>query len=64
MEKIGNKISGLMSRTRYKMLIFIPGFIDPPLNEFGEKQAETAGKALKDVIFHQAYSSDLKRAHR
>jgi broad specificity phosphatase PhoE len=42
----------------------VQGFIDTPLNEFGEKQAETAGKALKDVIFHQVYSSDLKRAHR
>ena len=47
-----------------KILISIPGFTDTPLNEFGEKQAETAGKALQDVVFHQAYSSDLKRAHR
>jgi len=40
------------------------GHVDNPLNDFGEKQAQAAGKALKNVIFHQAYSSDLKRAFK
>ena len=30
----------------------------------GIKQAHAAGKVLKDTIFHQAYSSDLKRANK
>ena len=38
--------------------------MDTFLNEFGERQAKAAGKALKDVTFHQAYSSDLKRANK
>jgi len=40
----------------------VQGFTDTPLNDVGDKQAELAGKAMKDVFFHQAYSSDLKRA--
>ena len=34
------------------------------MNDFGEKQAQEAGKALKTVEFHQAYASDLKRAFK
>ena len=30
----------------------------------GIKQAHAAGKVFKDTIFHQAYSSDLKRANK
>jgi len=33
------------------------------LNDIGLKQARAAGNALKDVTFHQAYSSDLSRAN-
>ena len=33
----------------------VQGFTDNPLNETGEKQANAAGKALKDILFHQAY---------
>ena len=40
------------------------GHIDTPLNDIGEKQAEIAGKALENVEFNRAYSSDLKRAHK
>ena len=38
--------------------------IDSPLNNIGLQEAEAAGKALKNVTFHTAYSSDLKRAHK
>ena len=34
------------------------------MNELGEQQAKAAGQALKDVKFHKAYSSDLKRANK
>ena len=44
--------------------VYFTGHVDNPLNDFGEKQAKAAGKALKNVIFHQAYSSDLKRAFK
>ena len=44
--------------------IYSTGHVDNPLNDFGEKQAQAAGKALKNVTFHQAYSSDLKRAFK
>ena len=37
---------------------------DTTLTDFGVKQAKAAGQALKDVKFHQAYSSDLKRAYK
>lgn len=42
----------------------LQGQIDTALNEMGLRQAEAAGKALKGVKFHKAYSSDLKRAHK
>jgi len=42
----------------------VQGFTDNPLNETGEKQAKAAGKALQDTLFHQAYSSDFKRANK
>ena len=38
--------------------------IDSPLNDIGLQQAEAAGKALANVTFHTAFSSDLKRAHK
>ena len=44
--------------------VYVTGHVDNPLNDFGEKQAQAAGKALKNVTFHQAYSSDLKRAFK
>ena len=37
---------------------------NPPVNSFGKKQAQAAGKALKNVTFDQAYSSDLQRANQ
>ena len=37
---------------------------DTTLTDLGVKQAKAAGQALKDVKFHQAYSSDLKRANK
>ena len=40
----------------------LQGQIDTQLNETGIKQATLAGKALKNIQFHKAYSSDLKRA--
>ena len=39
----------------------IHGWTDTPLNEAGINQAQVAGKALKDIRFDQAYSSDLQR---
>ena len=41
----------------------LQGQIDTQLNETGIKQATLAGKALKNIQFHKAYSSDLKRAN-
>jgi len=40
------------------------GHVDNPLNYFGEQQAKAAGKSLKNVKFHQAYTSDLSRAFK
>ncbi len=37
------------------------GQIDIPLNENGKKQALSAGKALKNVIFQKAFSSSMSR---
>ena len=37
---------------------------NPPVNSFGKRQAQAAGKALKNVKFDQAYSSDLQRANQ
>ena len=42
----------------------LQGQMDTFLNEFGMRQAKAAGKALKDVTFHQAYTSDLERANK
>ena len=42
----------------------IQGQIDTPLNECGMRQARAAGQTLKDITFHQVYSSDLKRANK
>jgi 2,3-bisphosphoglycerate-dependent phosphoglycerate mutase len=40
----------------------IQGQLDTQLNSEGEKQADLAAKALKDVPFDICYSSDLRRA--
>jgi len=40
------------------------GWMDTPLNEPGLAQAKATGKALKDVKFHHAISSDLPRANQ
>merc|ERR1711983_388318 len=42
----------------------IHGWTDTPLNAIGLKQAQAAGKALKDLEFHLAFSSDLQRANK
>ena len=38
------------------------GFVDTSLTEIGEKQATAAGKFFQNELFHEAYSSTLKRA--
>ena len=38
--------------------------LDCPLNDVGLQQSKAAGKAMQNVTFHAAYSSDLKRAHK
>merc|ERR1712241_143063 len=38
--------------------------MDTPLNDTGLAQAKAAGKALKDIKFHHAISSDLPRANQ
>ena len=38
--------------------------IDSPLNNIGLQEAQAAGKALQNLTFNAAYSSDLKRAHK
>jgi len=38
--------------------------INSPLSDTGLQQAKSVGKALKDVTFNMAYSSDLKRANK
>ena len=40
----------------------IQGHLDTILNSEGERQADLVAKALKDVPFDVAYSSNLKRA--
>ena len=40
------------------------GWADIPLNDTGIKQAQAAGKALKEIEFHHAMSSDLQRAFK
>ncbi|KAF7295587.1 Phosphoglycerate mutase-like protein [Mycena indigotica] len=40
----------------------IQGQLDTELNKLGEQQAAQAARALKDVKFDAAYSSDLRRA--
>ena len=47
----------------FKLLHYVAGWTDVPLNDIGLKQARAAGNALKSVTFHQAYSSDLSRAN-
>ena len=52
-------------QSNFKLISFyFLGHTDDPLNEFGEKQAQAVGKALQNVTFHQAYSSDLKRTFK
>ena len=38
--------------------------MDSPLNNVGLQEAQAAGKALQNLTFNTAYSSDLKRAHK
>ncbi len=38
------------------------GWVDVDLSEKGKKEAEEAGKKLKDIPIHKAYTSILKRA--
>ena len=38
------------------------GWIDIPLSEQGEKEAEEAGRALRDIKIDEAFTSDLIRA--
>jgi broad specificity phosphatase PhoE len=40
----------------------IQGHLDTNLNSEGERQADQVAKALKDIPFDVAYSSNLKRA--
>lgn len=40
----------------------IQGHLDTILNSEGERQADLVAKALKDIPFDVAYSSNLKRA--
>jgi broad specificity phosphatase PhoE len=40
----------------------IQGHLDTNLNSEGERQADLVSKALKDIPFDVAYSSNLKRA--
>jgi len=42
----------------------IQGQLDVPLNEVGTAQAASVGRALKDVHFIKAFSSDLQRASK
>ena len=42
----------------------VHGWTDTPLNATGLNQAQAAGKALKEIKFHQAFSSDLQRANK
>lgn len=49
--------------TNFNVQKRLQGHMDIPLNEKGQKQAQAAGNALKDVKFHKAYSSDLSRAN-
>jgi broad specificity phosphatase PhoE len=39
-------------------------WVDPPLSELGEQQAEVVGRYLADDSFAAVYSSELTRAHR
>ena len=38
------------------------GWIDVPLSELGREEAHRAGRALKDFVFAQAFTSKLQRA--
>lgn len=40
------------------------GWVDVPLTAQGENEAKNAGKKLKGLTFHKAYTSDLKRAQQ
>ena len=42
----------------------LQGWYDPPLTEGGIREAEKTGKALKDIEFVKAASSDLERAYK
>jgi 2,3-bisphosphoglycerate-dependent phosphoglycerate mutase len=40
------------------------GETDTPLTQLGVKQAKAASGVIKDIQFHQAYTSELQRAQR
>lgn len=40
------------------------GWVDVPITPLGAQEAERAGKALKDIRFDKAYTSELKRAQQ
>ena len=40
----------------------VQGHTDTPLNEEGQDQADLVAQVLKEIEFHQVYSSDLSRA--
>ena len=40
----------------------IQGQLDTPLDDTGYAQAQVVGEALKNIVFTDAYSSDLSRA--
>jgi 2,3-bisphosphoglycerate-dependent phosphoglycerate mutase len=40
------------------------GWVDVPITPLGAQEAERAGKALKDIAFDRAYTSELQRAQQ
>ena len=40
------------------------GWVDVPITPLGAQEAERAGKALKDITFDKAYTSELQRAQQ
>ncbi|KAF8559716.1 phosphoglycerate mutase-like protein [Imleria badia] len=50
--------------TEWNRIHKIQGHLDVPLNETGSKQAMLVAKALKDIPFVKAFSSDLQRASK
>lgn len=40
------------------------GWVDVPITPLGEEEARRAGEALKGIVFDEAHTSALKRAHQ